>query len=58
MEFHAHQIFSQVTSRAFETSQVVLNIFREIESMQNKKRRSVMLTVLTIAIATIAILGY
>src|ERR1700733_1752838 len=58
MEFHAHQIFSQVTSRAFETSQVVLNIFREIESMQNKKRRSVMLTVLTIAIATIAIPGY
>jgi thioredoxin-dependent peroxiredoxin len=36
----------------------MLNIHREIESMQNKKSRPVLLTIVTIAVATIGILGY
>jgi thioredoxin-dependent peroxiredoxin len=36
----------------------MLNTYREIHSMQNKKSRPVLLTVLTIAVAAVAILGY
>jgi thioredoxin-dependent peroxiredoxin len=36
----------------------MLNTYREIDSMPNKKSRPVLLTVLTIAVATIAVLGY
>lgn len=40
------------------TSQTMVNIYWEIESMRTKNNRSVLLTIVTVAVAAVAIFGY